>query len=190
MLLALSLCADCFAVTTCSSVTLRRVSWKQVAPIAFAFGFVQTAFIVAGWLFGDIFVGLVEHISKWIGFLLLLYVGGSMLLKAILNKEEKPLEGNIAVCSAGTALELCGFKNVIIGAMATSVDALAVGISLSMSQPEARYLISSVVSVFVITILSVIAGMFSGQALGKRLGRIAEIIGGIVLIGIGISILI
>ena len=169
MLLALSLCADCFAVTTCSSVTLREISWKKVAPIAFAFGFVQ--------MFGDIFVGLVEHISKWIGFLLLLYVGGSMLLKAILNKEEKPLE-------------LCGFKNVIIGAMATSVDALAVGISLSMSQPEARYLISSVVSVFVITILSVIAGMFSGQALGKRLGRIAEIIGGIVLIGIGISILI
>lgn len=177
MLLALSLCADCFAVTTCSSVTLREISWKKVAPIAFAFGFVQTAFIVAGWLFGDIFVGLVEHISKWIGFLLLLYVGGSMLLKAILNKEEKPLE-------------LCGFKNVIIGAMATSVDALAVGISLSMSQPEARYLISSVVSVFVITIMSVIAGMYSGQALGKRLGRIAEIIGGIVLIGIGISILI
>ena len=100
-----------------------------------------------------------------------------MLLKAILNKEEKPLE-------------LCGFKNVILGAMATSVDALAVGISLSMSQPEARYLISSVVSVFVITIMSVIAGMYSGQALGKRLGRIAEIIGGIVLIGIGISILI
>ncbi len=98
-------------------------------------------------------------------------------LKAILNKDEKPLE-------------LCGFKNVIIGAMATSVDALAVGISLSMSQPEPRYLISSVVSVFVITILSVIAGMFSGQALGKRLGRIAEIVGGLVLIGIGISILI
>ena len=177
VLLALSLCADCFAVTTCSSVTLRRVSWKQVASIAFAFGFVQTAFIVAGWLFGDIFVGLVEHVAKLIGFLLLLYVGGSMLLKAILNKDEKPLE-------------LCGFKNVIIGAMATSVDALAVGISLSMSQPEPRYLISSVVSVFVITILSVIAGMFSGQALGKRLGRIAEIVGGLVLIGIGISILI
>ena len=176
MLLALSLCADCFAVTTCSSVTLREISWKKVVRIAFTFGFVQTAFIVAGWLFGDIFVGLVEHISKWIGFLLLLYVGGSMLLKAIVNKEEKPLE-------------LCGFKNVILGAMATSVDALAVGISLSMSQPEARYLISSVVSVFVITILSVIAGMFSGQALGKRLGRIAEIVGGLVLIGIGISIL-
>lgn len=177
MLLALSLCADCFAVTTCSSVTLREISWKKVVRIAFTFGFVQTAFIVAGWLFGDIFVGLVEHISKWIGFLLLLYVGGSMLLKAIVNKEEKPLE-------------LCGFKNVILGAMATSVDALAVGISLSMSQPEARYLISCFGSVFVITIMSVIAGMYSGQALGKHLGRIAEIVGGLVLIGIGINILI
>ncbi|MCI2107159.1 MAG: manganese efflux pump MntP family protein [Bacteroidales bacterium] len=176
MLLALSLCADCFAVTTCSSVTLREISWKKVARIALTFGFVQTAFIVAGWLFGDIFVGLVEHIAKWIGFLLLLYVGGSMLLKAILNKEEKPLE-------------LCGLKNVILGAMATSVDALAVGISLSMSQPEARYLISCFGSVFVITIMSVIAGMYSGQSLGKHLGRIAEIVGGLVLIGIGISIL-
>ncbi|MDD7455204.1 MAG: manganese efflux pump [Bacteroidales bacterium] len=176
ILLALSLCADCFAVTTCSSITLREVSWKKVAPIALVFGFVQTAFLAAGWLFGDMFVGLVEHIAKWIGFLLLLYVGGSMLLKTLLNKAEKPLELN-------------GFKNVILGAIATSVDALAVGISLPMSHPETRYLVSSLGSVFVITSLSVIAGMYSGQALGMRLGRIAEIVGGIVLIGIGVSML-
>lgn len=75
------------------------------------------------------------------------------------------------------------------GAIATSVDALAVGISLPMSHPETRYLVSSLGSVFVITSLSVIAGMYSGQALGMRLGRIAEIVGGIVLIGIGVSML-
>lgn len=177
ILLAASLCADCFAVTTCSSVTLREISWKKVAPIALAFGFVQTALIVLGWLFGDIFIGLVEKVANIIGFLLLLYVGGSMLLKALRGKEEKPLELN-------------GLRNVILGAVATSIDALAVGISLSMSQPETRKLISTFISVFVITIISVIAGMFSGHKIGQKLGRPAEIIGGIILIAIGVNLLV
>ena len=120
ILLAVSLCADCFAVTTCSSVTLKSVTLRKVLLIAIVFATVQTLLMLIGWLFGDLFVGFISKAARWIGFLLLLYVGGSMILEGIRGNEE--------------VRDLNGIKNVIIGAVATSIDALAVGISMSMAQ--------------------------------------------------------
>ena len=186
ILLAVSLCADCFAVTTCSSVTLKSVTWRKVLVIAVVFAVVQTLLMLIGWLFGDLFVGFVNKAARWIGFLLLLYVGGSMMLEGIKGKEE--------------VRDLNGFKNVIIGAVATSIDALAVGISMSFGQVGQDALavdhavmintmIADHVAVFVVTMLSVFAGMYGGYRVGRRFGRPAEIVGGLVLICIGLGIL-
>jgi len=175
VLLAVSLCADCFAVSTCSSVTLSKISWKEVLPIAIAFGFVQAALMLIGWLFGDLFVGYVEKVANIFGFLLLLYVGGSMILEA--------LKGDCEVRN------LNGLKNVVVGAVATSIDAFAVGISLSMGMTPAATVAADVVAVFAVTILSVIAGMLGGHKIGHKFGKGAEIVGGIVLIIIGLNIL-
>ena len=90
LLLAASLCADCFAVSTCSSVTLEDISWRKILPIALAFGVVQTALMAMGWLFGDIFVGHIHKVASLIGFLLLLYVGGSMILEAVKKAGYEP----------------------------------------------------------------------------------------------------
>lgn len=175
VLLAVSLCADCFAVSTCSSVTLKGVSWRTVLPIALTFGLVQTVLMALGWLFGDIFVGHIQEIAGLVGFLLLLYVGGSMILEAV---------------KSGTgARDLTGLKNVIIGAVATSIDAFAVGVSLSMSLVRTGRMMMNLASVFVVTMLSVIGGMFGGQRIGCRFGRPAEAVGGSVLILIGLNIL-
>lgn len=174
-LLAVSLSADCFAVSTCSSVTLGKVSWKNVILVALAFGFVQTGLMVAGWALGDIFVGYVHKAARLIGFLLLLYVGGSMILEAAKSK-----------CQTRN---LSGFKNVIISAVATSIDALGVGVSLSMSQTPGSDMALNSVSLFIVTALSVVGGMFGGQKIGMRFGRPAAIIGGVILILIGINIL-
>ena len=166
LLLAASLCADCFAVSTCSSVTLKSVSWRSVVPIAIVFGVVQTALMALGWMFGDIFVGHVQRIASLIGFLLLLYVGGSMMLQAVRNKVD--------------AHDLNGLRNVVIGAVATSIDAFAVGVSLSMgSVPSAKMVMN----------LSAVGGMFGGQKIGRRFGRPAEIVGGGVLMLIGLGVL-
>lgn len=175
VLFALSLCADCFAVSTCSSVTLRELRWKTVSRIALVFGIVQAGLMVVGWGFGDLFVGYVGKIADWIGFLLLLYVGGSMIREAFGSEEDQ--------------VNLNGLRNVIIGAVATSIDAFAVGISLSMGLTPVSDVMWKALAVFVCTFLSVVAGMYGGRKIGERFGKTAETAGGMVLIAIGLNIL-
>ena len=162
------------------------MTWRKVLQIALVFAFVQTLLMLVGWLFGDLFVGFIHKAARLIGFLLLLYVGGSMILEGIKGKEEPR--------------DLNGMRNIIIGAVATSIDALAVGVSMSLGQvgqdPMAvdhalivNTMIADHVAVFIVTMLSVFAGMFGGYRVGRRFGRPAEIVGGIVLIGIGVGIL-
>lgn len=175
ILIAISLCADCFAVSLCSSVTIRDVNRRTVLRTALAFAIIQSGLLLAGWLFGNLFVGMIERVSHIIGFLLLLYVGGSMLVEGIRNKQE--------------AKDLNGLKNVILGGVATSIDALAVGVAQSMSCQTWPGFAPLLISVFIVTAISVIGGIRGGTALGSRFGRWAEIVGGLVLIGIGVSLL-
>lgn len=178
ILVAISLCADCFAVSLCSSVTLGSIRWKDVLRAAFSFAVIQTGLLWAGWAFGSIFVGFVSKISHIIGFLLLAYVGGSMLIEGIKGEED--------------VRDLNGWRNVILGGIATSIDALAVGIARSMDGSAATFssVVPLLVSVFAVTAISVIAGIWGGRRIGSHFGRWAEITGGLVLIGIGILILI
>ena len=88
ILIAVSLCADCFAVTLCSGVTLGRITFRKVATVAIAFAVIQTGLLFAGWLLGSLVASYVIKASHIIGFLLLLYVGGSMLWEGIKGKEE------------------------------------------------------------------------------------------------------
>lgn len=175
ILMALSLCADCFAVSSCSSVTLKETSWRKVWPIALSFGVIQTSLMLMGWLFGDVFAGIVEKIAGVIGFLLLLYVGGSMILEAVRGKAE--------------IRNLNGVKNILIGGIATSLDAFAVGISMSMGRSTPSGFALDLIAVFIVTMLSVIAGILGGSRIGCKFGKPAEIAGGCVLILIGLNIL-
>lgn len=177
---ALSLCADCFAVSLCSSVTLKVIRWKDVMKVALGFAVIQSLFLVCGWAFGGLFVGLVEKVAHIIGFLLLLYVGGSMVVEGI--KGMKGEESEVR--------DLNGWRNIILGGIATSIDALAVGISLSMDSMTWTDVMPLVISVFVVTAISVVGGIWGGKTIGSKVGEIAEIIGGFVLIFIGLNILI
>ena len=168
LLLALSLCADCFAVSLCSGVTMKSTRRRQVLMVALVFGIVQAGLLLAGYFFGDLFVGYIEKFAHWIGFLLLLYVGGSMILEAIKGKDE--------------ARDLNGIRNIIVASVATSIDALAVGISLSMDLEPVRSALMKGAAVF-------IAGILGGRRIGTRFGRRAEFAGGCVLILLGLNIL-
>ncbi len=175
ILIAASLCADCLAVSLCSGVTLRSVRWRDVLGVALAFAFIQSGLLLAGWAFGSLLAGFVERVSHWIGFLLLLYVGGSMLIEGIRGQEE--------------VRDLSNWRNVLLGGLATSIDALAVGAAQSMEDVSWQGFLPLLLSVFAVTALSVVAGLRGGSAIGTRFGRWAEIAGGLVLIGIGVSIL-
>lgn len=174
-LLALSINADCFAVALCSSLCLKEIRAKHLALVTICFAVIQALFFALGWGFGHLFVGVVSRISKIVGFLLLLYVGLEMIIGAYKKQ-----------CSQ---LNLSGFKNIIIGGVATSIDALAVGASLSL-EGISRGEVSPVVGeVFLLTAIAVVAGMTGGRSIGMRVGHIAEAIGGLVLIIIGLQML-
>ena len=176
ILLAASLCADCLAVSLCSGVTLRSARWREILGVALAFAVIQAGLLLAGWAFGYLFVGMVEKISHIIAFLLLLYVGGSMLIEGIKGEAE--------------VRDLSSWRNIILGGLATSIDALAVGVAQSMEGADWPAFLPLLVAVFVITALSVIIGLRGGRAIGERFGRWAEIVGGVVLIAIGVSVLV
>lgn len=175
ILLATSLCADCFAVSSCSSVTLESVGWRKVLPIALAFGFIHTSLLLLGWLLGGVFVGLVEKAAGVIGFLLLLYVGGSMIIEAAKGRSG--------------SRNLNGIVNVLVGGVATSMDALAVGVSMSMEHSGVGNLVLVLSVLFIMTLISVSAGIFGGSRIGRKVGKPAEIAGGVILIAIGVNIL-
>ena len=183
ILLGISLCADCFAVSLCSSFLLPREEMrKKVWTVAAVFAVIQTGLFLGGWALGAFateliseYVGHFEKVAHIIGFLLLLYVGGAMFLDGVRGKSDH--------------LNLDGFKSIIIGGVATSIDATIVGLSMAMDQAKWADIAPVALSILIFTALSVIVGMFSGSFVGRKLGYSARIVGGLVLIGLGINIL-
>lgn len=184
LLIGLSLCADCFAVSLCASLGMNRrqlsSSFWKVAP---SFAVIQTLLLVVGWLLASLadewmaaHLAHYETIAHIIAFLLLLWIGLEMIIDS-LRKEES------------AALELKSLRSILVGGIATSIDALAVGISMALSERSATDITLQAAAVFLCTWLSVVVGIFFGQRLGKRLGNIARFIGGIILIIIGLLIL-
>ena len=183
ILLGISLCADCFAVSLCSSFLLPREEMKKkVWTVAAVFAVIQTGLFLGGWALGTFateiiseYVGHFEKVAHIIGFLLLLYVGGEMFIDGVRGKSDH--------------LNLDGIKSMIVGGVATSIDAAVVGLSMSMDEAKWADIAPVALSILVFTALSVIVGMFSGGFVGRKLGHSARIVGGLVLIGLGVNIL-
>lgn len=175
ILFGLSVCADCFAVSLCSSIGLKKRNAGTIVKIALCFAIIQTAFLLAGWAFGDFLAVFIEKVAKWIGLALLVYVGGNMIHGALF-------------CREGEGHDLNGLKNIALAGIATSIDALAIGGSLSLSGQSWEQTVPQALSVFICTALSVLIGIKSGGKLAHKAGHWAEGIGGVVLIGIGLCI--
>lgn len=176
ILMALSLSVDTLVVSMCGSVTLGRITSGKVVKVALAFAVMQTALYSAGWLFGSSIVRYIESIAGVVGFLLLLYIGGNMIWGALKKGGEE-------------SVNLSGVRQLLLAAVATSIDAAAVGVSLAMTEPDTRQIVVSVISVFAVTAAAAVTGVISGCAVGRRFGKPAQIAGGIVLIAIGLNIL-
>lgn len=175
---AVALAMDAFAVALATGVHLRNVSLRQTFRLSWHFGLFQALMPVAGWYFGSSIQHHVEAYAHWIAFVLLFLVGGNMIREAFMLEEQE----DSAQKDATRGLTL------VILSIATSIDALAVGLSMSLLKV-------SIVTPAVI--IGVVAGLFTilGLHLGaraarlKRLSPIAETLGGVVLWLIGINIL-
>ena len=175
---ALALAMDAFAVAVASGVSLKIVSPRQTFRLAWHFGFFQALMPIIGWSGGLTVRPLIEHYDHWLAFVLLALVGGHMILEAMDKKKEEERPRNDPTR---------GLRLVMLS-VATSIDALAVGLSLALLK------ISIWLPALVIGAVATIgtaAGLHLGKKAGasSRLGSYAEVTGGLVLIAIGLKVL-
>ena len=170
--LALSLSVDSFVVSMGGSVTLGRVSLRQVLKVALVFGTVQAVCLFTGWLFGYSIVAYISKVAHYIALAVLSWLGVSMIVAGIRNSTE--------------SVKLNGSRNLCLAAFATSVDAIAVGVSLAMGDMKTAEAIAVTVLTFLITVAASSLGITVGSATGRIFGNAARIAGGLVLIFIGV----
>ena len=177
-LLAISLAMDCFSVSITSGIILRRVIWKIFITIGFFFGLFQAAMPVIGWVATSRFHHLFEKYDHWIAFGLLFFLGAKMIKDSFGDEESHHFNPTRLL----TILTL---------AVATSIDALAVGISFACTGMNTwQSILSPIIIIGFVSFAFSIAGCFIGVYFGKRVNLRAELLAGIILIGIGVKILI
>jgi len=174
--IAFGLSMDAFAVATGCSIALKRVRNHHVARLALSFGFFQFIMPIVGWLAGTLVVQWIQGWDHWLAFGLLAWVGGRQLLEGIRGDNDKSRR-------AGDPTR--GLMLFILS-VATSIDALAVGLSLAALEVSVW---GPSVVIGVVCAAVTAAGMLLGQRIGRKLGRPAEIAGGAVLLAIGLKIL-
>jgi manganese efflux pump family protein len=172
--IALSLSADCFAVSICGSACLRRPSRLQILRTALAFGFAQFIMPVIGWIAGRTIVNMISEYDHWVAFALLALVGGRMIWE---SRSRDGQSDNTDITRGVTLLTL---------AIATSIDALAVGLSFALLDTG---IIQAGLIIGVIAFGITVFGFWLGSRAGELLGSRAKLVGGLVLIGIGARIL-
>ena len=180
LLIAFALAMDCFAVSVACGVMVRKMQLPVMLRLAVLFGLFQAAMPLIGWLLTSRFSSYLEAVDHWIAFAMLAFIGGKMILDAFKEEEQKSIDPR-------------RFWTCVALAVATSIDALAVGISYACTGYETlSSLVLPLVCIGAVSFIMSIAGF----VLGVRFGAIVvkkvrpELIGGLILLGIGIKILI
>ena len=164
---------DAFAVSICKGLSMKKLDWKKAFIIALYFGAFQGLMPVIGYFLGATFSDLVTSIDHWIAFALLSIIGGNMIKESFDDEEEKRNDN-------------VDFKTMIVLAIATSIDALAVGITFAFLKTN---IVLSVVLIGIITFVISLLGVNIGNKFGDKFQNKAELSGGIILILIGLKIL-
>lgn len=176
ILLAFGLSMDAFAVSICKGTTLKKSTLSTSLIIGLCFGLFQAIMPIVGYYLGSTFHQLIDSFDHWIAFVLLAYVGIKMILDAI-----KPCEGN-AKCDI-----TLNYKELLLLGIATSIDAFAIGITISCMD-QSIWLPSFIIGL--VTFLMSFLGSILGKKLGSFVERHAGIFGGIVLIILAFKVLI
>ena len=174
ILISISLAMDAFAVAMCKGMAMKKETVKSKVIIAMYFGIFQALMPLLGYLLGLRFEKAINFIDHWIAFILLGIIGVNMI-KESLSKKEEDLNDDIS------------FKTMIILALATSIDALAVGVTFAFLKVK---IIIPIIFIGTITFIISYLGVKIGKKFGDKLKSKAETLGGIILIIMGIKILI
>ena len=176
-LIGIGLSMDAFAVAICKGLGMERINKRDTLLLALFFGGFQALMPLMGYLLGSRFASYIERWDHWIAFVLLAFIGGKMLWEAFTEDED---EGD------GKDAEKIELGEYLILAIATSIDALAVGISFAALSVD---IVPAVSLIGVTTFIFSVAGVAIGHTFGARYEKPATIVGGVVLILIGLKIL-
>ena len=177
LLIGIGLSMDAFAVAICQGLCMKKLNWRHAAVIALFFGGFQALMPLIGWVLGSQFAGYIQNIDHWVAFVLLVLIGGNMVREALSPEEEK------VACAVESKLD---YKQLFLMAVATSIDALAVGVTFAFLEVSIVPAISIIgCTTFCLSLVGVAVGNFFGTRYKKR----AELSGGIILILLGAKIL-
>ena len=177
-LMGVGLSMDAFAVSICKGLGMRKVDKKQALVIGLFFGGFQALMPFIGWLLGSQFEQYITSIDHWIAFILLAFIGGKMIVESV-----KPDKEDDEVKEMDAPLDL---KEMFVLAVATSIDALAVGITFAFLD----YPIVEAITVIGITTICIsIGGVYVGNFFGNIYEKKAEFVGGFILVLLGVRIL-
>lgn len=172
-LIGIGLAMDAFAVAVCKGLSIKNLNWNKSIIVGIYFGLFQGGMIVVGYLLGTSFESFITKIDHWIAFVLLLLIGGGMLKEALSKNCE---ETNDKI----------DFKTMVVLAIATSIDALAIGITFAFLKVNVA---SSALVIGIITFILSIIGVKIGNKFGNKYEKKAQFMGGIILAVMGFKIL-
>ena len=178
-LLAVGLSMDAFAVSVCKGLSTQKLKWKHYLTIGLWFGGFQMLMPVTGFFLGSLFAEAIEAFDHWVAFGLLVIIGINMLKEALEKQEES--------CGGDCGCADLSVKTMFVMAVATSIDALAVGISLAMAGDV--NILTAAVLIGVCTCALSAVGVKIGNVFGSRYEKRAQIAGGVILILLGVKIL-
>ena len=179
-LLGIGLSMDAFAVSVTKGIAMKKPNVQNTLMIAFAFGLFQALMPLLGWVLGRGVADYIRVIDHWIAFVLLAYIGSHMIVETVKEK------GAVAQAEADNDPGV-DLRELLVLSIATSIDALACGITFSFFEIN---IVAAIIIIGVTTFALSAAGVRLGRTLGGWLGHFAQIAGGLILIFIGLKILI
>ena len=178
LLISVGLAMDAFAVSVCKGLNMSKINYKNAGIIALFFGAFQGFMPLIGYFLGTRFQSYIQSIDHWIAFGLLVFIGGQMIFEVFKGEEE-------VLDEDGDKLQ---FKQLFILAIATSIDALAVGITFALLDGGVG-IITSVLMIGIVTFIISFMGVIIGNRFGNKYESKAQLAGGIILVLIGLKIL-
>lgn len=172
--ISIGLAMDAFSVSICKGLAMKKMNWKKAVIIGLYFGGFQALMPLIGYVLGVGFESKITQIDHWIAFILLLIIDGKMIIETLKNEDNTSYNDSI------------GVKVMLILAIATSIDALAVGITLAFLNTN---IVLPVFFIGIITFVLSIIGVKIGNIFGDKYEKKAELVGGVILILIGTKIL-
>lgn len=173
LLIGIGLAMDAFAVSICKGLSMKKMNWKNAVIIALYFGVFQALMPLIGYFLGMTFESIVTTFDHWVAFALLTLIGGGMIKESFDDEDDKKNDK-------------VDFKTMVVLAIATSIDALAVGITFAFFDVN---IVLAVSIIEIITFIISVLGVKIGNRFGGKYQNKAQLMGGIILVLLGFKIL-